>query len=138
MVDLRGNGIKLLGRRVLVVDDNEDAVETMAMLLEMKGINVERAHDGPTALKAAELFDPQVVLLDIGLPMMDGYEVCQAIRRKKSRHRPLMVALTGRGRDADRRKSTAAGFDHHIVKPVSFDVLMKLLTNMTTEEDSFA
>ena len=125
-------------RRILVVDDNEDSAESLAQLLEFNGHRVERAHDGLGALDAVAQFDPDVVLLDVGLPKMDGYEVCQAIRRNKSRRRPLVIALTGWGQDNDRRKSMEAGFDHHLVKPVSFDVVMQLLTRLSANENALA
>jgi PAS domain S-box-containing protein len=123
-------------RRILVVDDNEDSAESLAQLLELNGHHVEKVHDGLAALEAVERLDPDVVLLDIGLPQMDGYEVCQAIRRNHSKHRPIVIALTGWGQDNDRSKSVEAGIDHHLVKPVAFDVLMQLLASLSADEKS--
>jgi CheY-like chemotaxis protein len=114
-------------RRVLVVDDNADAADSLQQLLELDGNQVEKAHDGIEALEIFERFDPHIVLLDIGLPKMNGYEVCQAIRRNSSRRRSLIIALTGWGQENDRQKSTEAGFDGHLVKPVDFKALAKLL-----------
>jgi len=114
-------------RRVLVVDDNADAADSLQQLLELDGNQIEKAHDGIEALEIFERFDPHIVLLDIGLPKMSGYEVCEAIRRNSSRRRPLIIALTGWGQENDRQKSTEAGFDGHLVKPVDFKALAKLL-----------
>ncbi|MBV8357065.1 MAG: response regulator [Deltaproteobacteria bacterium] len=115
-------------RRILVVDDNEDSAESLRQLLEMEGNQVEEAHDGQEALEAFQRFDPHVILLDIGLPKMNGYEVCQAIRRSNSKRRPLVIALTGWGQESDRQKSAEAGFDGHLVKPIDFNALAGLLT----------
>ncbi len=114
--------------RVLVVDDNVDAALMLSMLLEMQGHEVQTAADGPRALTAALAFKPQVVLLDIGLPGMDGYEVARRIRLEPSLAGVVLVALTGYGRDADRLRSTDAGFDHHLVKPADFAKLKVILT----------
>jgi PAS domain S-box-containing protein len=114
-------------RRILVVDDNADAAESLQQLLELDGNHVEKAHDGIEALEKFERFDPHIVLLDIGLPKMNGYEVCQAIRRNSSRRRPMIIALTGWGQENDRQKSADVGFDSHLVKPVDFKALAKLL-----------
>jgi CheY-like chemotaxis protein len=114
-------------RRVLVVDDNVDAADSLALLLKLTGQEVRVAHDGPTALLVAEAFRPQVVLLDIGMPGMDGYEVARRLRGQPEGRSALVVALTGWGQDHDRRRSAEAGFDHHLVKPVEPDALGKLL-----------
>jgi PAS domain S-box-containing protein len=113
-------------RRVLVVDDNIDAAETMAMLLDQLGHDVSVAHDGEAALEAAATNPPEVVLLDIGLPRMDGYEVCTRLRHEGS-NRALIAAVTGYGQPEDRRKAQEAGFDAHLLKPVSLDALKALL-----------
>jgi signal transduction histidine kinase/CheY-like chemotaxis protein len=114
-------------RRVLVVDDNVDAAESLAMLLRVGRHDVRTAHDGPTALRVAEAFRPEVMLLDIGLPRMDGYEVARRLRGQAVMKGVLLVALTGYGQEEDRRKSQEAGFDRHMVKPVQYDALMSLL-----------
>ena len=110
------------------MDDNEDSAESLRQLLEMEGNQVEEAHDGQEALEAFQRFDPHVILLDIGLPKMNGYEVCRAIRRSNSKRRPLVIALTGWGQESDRQKSAEAGFDGHLVKPIDFNALAGLLT----------
>jgi CheY-like chemotaxis protein len=130
------SAVHSLEYRILVVDDNEDSAESMGELLQLSGNTVQSARDGLEALEAVARFEPHVVLLDIGLPKMDGYEVCQAIRRNQSKRRPFVVALTGWGQDNDRRKSLEAGFDHHLVKPVSFDVLMQLLASLSIDENA--
>jgi len=115
------------GRRVLVVDDNQDAADTLALLLELMGHESRTAHDGLAALDAAEAFRPQVVLLDIGLPKMNGYDVCRKLREQPWGREAFLVALTGWGQVEDQRKASEAGFDRHLVKPVEESVLQKLL-----------
>ncbi len=117
--------------RVLVVDDNEDAAKSMAMLLRMAGHELRTAHDGLAAIETAEEFRPDVVLLDIGLPGMDGYEVARRLRAATSLNAAVLVALTGYGQEEDRRKSSDAGFDHHLVKPVDLQALDDLLAACT-------
>jgi CheY-like chemotaxis protein len=118
--------------RVLVVDDNRDSAEMMALLIGTFGHQVQVAHDGVDALAVQEAFRPDVVLLDIGLPMMSGYEVARQIRARQT-PQPLLVAITGWSRDEDRHKSSAAGFDAHLVKPVDHEHLMKLIANGRAE-----
>jgi CheY-like chemotaxis protein len=115
------------GRKVLVVDDNTDAAEALAKLLRHKGYEVRVANDGPRALEVTATHWPEVVLLDIGLPGMDGYEVCQRIRRQGLSGAQI-VALTGFGQARDRQRSQEAGFDAHLVKPVELGELLKLLS----------
>ena len=117
-------------RRVLVVDDNRDAGRTLALLLRIGGHNVQIAYDGLEAFEKAEEFKPELVLLDIGLPKMNGFEVCQAIRKETWGARIVMVALTGWGQAEDRRRSHEAGFDQHLVKPVDHAEPTKLLAEM--------
>ena len=114
-------------RRVLVVDDNVDAAQSLALLLEMSGHEVKLAYDGLSAVAAAIAYQPEVVLLDIGLPELDGYEVARRIRMHYPHHNIRLVALTGYGQDTDRQRSLEAGFDHHLVKPASFVEIEKLL-----------
>jgi CheY-like chemotaxis protein len=113
--------------RILVVDDNHDAVESLAILLEMMGYDVRTAGDGLEAVEAARTFAPDVVLLDIGLPVLNGYEAAERIRGLDGGAAVVLVALTGWGQDEDRRRSREAGFDHHLVKPVDPDALDELL-----------
>jgi len=115
-----------VARRVLVVDDNEDAAESLAMLLRQGGHQVSIAHDGPTALSIAARESPQVTLLDIGLPGMDGYQVCRELRRI-GHEEMLVVALTGYGQEEDRQRSRDAGFDGHMVKPGDPGELMRII-----------
>jgi two-component system CheB/CheR fusion protein len=115
-------------RRVLVVDDNLDAANSLARLLKrLYGQDVRVAHDGPAALEAADPFHPEIVLLDIGMPGMDGYEVARRLRQKPEHAGLKIVALTGWGQETDRLRSKAAGFDHHLIKPVEPADLCRLL-----------
>jgi PAS domain S-box-containing protein len=114
-------------RRILVVDDNRDAAHTLAKLLSMLGNDVTTAHDGVEAVGAAATFRPDVVLLDLGLPRLNGYDVARKIRAQEGGSGILLVALTGWGQARDRERTGAAGFDHHMTKPVEFDVLLELL-----------
>ena len=113
--------------RVLVVDDNEDAAATLALLLRALGHETRVAHDGREALRAAAQFEPDVVLLDIGLPDVDGYEVARRLRALDSAHKFRIVAVTGWGQEHDRQRSAEAGFDLHLVKPVGTDELFRAL-----------
>lgn len=113
--------------RVLVVDDNRDTVETLAMLLKLSGHQVAIATEGTQAVQNAVLFQPDVVLLDLGLPRMHGHEVCRQIRERVAPHRPLMVAITGHGQKDVQRQSFEAGFDAHLLKPVDYDQLALLI-----------
>ena len=113
-------------RRVLVVDDNVDAAETLAELLTMDGHNVEVAHSGPAALARVVNQPPDVVLCDIGMPGMDGFEVARRLSILDGA-RPLLIALTGYGQESDRRRSAEAGFDHHVIKPLDPEELRRLL-----------
>jgi two-component system CheB/CheR fusion protein len=114
---------------VLVVDDNRDAAESLALLLRLDGHDVRVAHDGPAALEAAAAFGPEVVLLDIGLPRMSGHEVAARLLGQPNAGRCLLVAMTGYGQDEDRRRSREAGFDVHLTKPVEPAVLRRLLAS---------
>jgi DNA-binding response OmpR family regulator len=113
--------------RVLVVDDNIDAAETLSTFLEMTGMHTRMAHTGPAAVDAALDYRPDVVLLDIGLPGIDGYEVARRIRSRPEVSRVLLIALTGWGTEADQRRAREAGFDHHLTKPVDVGALDALL-----------
>ena len=117
-------------RRVLIVDDSDDGAESLAMLLQFDGHETHKAHDGVSAIEAAERLKPDVILLDIGLPRLNGYEVCSRIRQTTWGKGLTIVALTGWGQEEDRDRSTGAGFDAHMVKPVDHDVLMKLIASL--------
>jgi signal transduction histidine kinase len=114
-------------QRVLIVDDNEDAADSLGMLLEAAEADVRIAHSGREALAIFEQFDPAFVLLDIGMPDIDGYEVARVIRSRHADRRPVLVAFTGWGQEADRVKARAAGFDHHLVKPTDLGTLKAIL-----------
>jgi CheY-like chemotaxis protein len=120
-------------RRVLVVDDNEDAAEMLALVLRKHGHAVELAFDGEDALVTAASSHPEVVLLDIGLPGIDGYEVARRLRSSGSAVRPVLVAVSGYGQPADREHSQEAGFDHHLVKPVAMEKLLPLIESPEQE-----
>ncbi|HZR70178.1 MAG TPA: PAS domain S-box protein [Burkholderiales bacterium] len=117
----------LFGLRILVVDDNINAADSLATLLELAGHEVRVAYEGEAALLVAEAFKPQVVLLDIGMPGMDGYEVGRMLRQKPQTRSALLIAITGWGAPDDLRRSKEAGFDHHLVKPVEPAALQRLL-----------
>jgi PAS domain S-box-containing protein len=117
-------------RRVLVVDDNVDVAASFSMYLRSGGHDVRIAHNGPAALEAAKEFQPEVVLLDIGLPKMDGYEVARRLREQSEGKNSLLVAVTGYGQEEDRRQAEEAGFDAHLVKPADLTALRRLLTDL--------
>jgi CheY-like chemotaxis protein/two-component sensor histidine kinase len=125
----------LSGSRILVVDDNRDSADSLGMLLRLKGNEIRTAYDGIEAVQSAETFRPELVLLDIGLPKLNGYDVARRIRQQPWGRDVILVALTGWGQDEDRRRSTEAGFNFHLVKPVELSALEKLLAGMraTTE-----
>jgi CheY-like chemotaxis protein len=118
-------------RRVLVVDDNEDAAAMLAETLNAFGYTTAVAHDGPAALRTAEQFHPDTALLDIGLPVMDGYELAERLQEQLRGRDLLLVAITGYGRDSDKQRSRDAGFHHHFTKPLDLDALTKLLREET-------
>jgi signal transduction histidine kinase len=117
-------------RRILIVDDNVDAAESLALLLRMEGHEVRVAHDGPAALAAVDADPPDIVFLDIGMPVMNGYEVAQRLRQRPGLENLLLVAMTGWGQEEDRRRSREAGFDHHLVKPAEPKTLEHLLAGL--------
>jgi CheY-like chemotaxis protein len=112
--------------RILIVDDNVDSVEGLARLLRRQGFAVETAHDGPSALEAAAARPPAFVFLDIGLPGLDGYQVAERLRTLLG-DRVVICAVSGYGREEDRKRAQAAGFDHHLIKPIDFNRMMALL-----------
>lgn len=113
--------------KVLVVDDNHDAAFSLGMLVEMLGHEVRTAYDGIEALDAAREFQPSLVLLDIGMPRMDGYETCRRLRAQPWGAAMRVIAVTGWGQDHDRHRSRQAGFDEHLVKPVAPHVIADIL-----------
>lgn len=119
--------------RILVVDDNRDAADSLGMLLQCLGADVRVAHNGAEALEAVEAYQPAVVLLDIGMPGMDGYEVARRIRSTYPERRTPLVALTGWGQEEDRRRARDAGFDYHLIKPADMDKLQALLATLVSD-----
>ena len=117
----------LPSRRILIVDDNRDAADSLGMLMRMLGHEVHTAHDGLEAVGAAAAFQPEVVLLDIGLPKLSGYEAARRIREQKGCAAVRLIALTGWGQSEDRRRTQEAGFDYHLTKPVEIDLLQEIL-----------
>ncbi|QEL14717.1 PAS domain S-box protein [Limnoglobus roseus] len=117
-------------RRILVVDDNRDSAESLTQLFELLGHDVRQAFDGPAAVAMVERERPELLLLDIGLPKMNGYEVCRRVRELPGGDRIVIVAQTGWGQDDDRRQSEAAGFDSHLVKPIDPAAILTLLKNL--------
>ena len=116
--------------RVLVVDDNVDQADSTALLLRVSGYEVHVAYSGPTALEAAAQHRPDLVLMDIGLPGMDGYEVARRLRQQASLKDTVLVAMTGYGQESDRQRSQGVGFDHHLVKPVNPHELEAILATL--------
>jgi CheY-like chemotaxis protein len=115
------------GRRVLVVDDNIDAAQSLAMLLETHGHEVRAVHDAREVVAVADRFRPDVAILDIGLPYIDGYQLARNLRGRASTAKLLLIALTGYGQPEDAQRARIAGFDHHVVKPVEPDTVHALI-----------
>jgi PAS domain S-box-containing protein len=115
--------------RILIVDDNVDAAQMLGMLLSESGHDILTLHDGPSVLKTALEYHPHLILLDIGLPGMDGYEVARRLRQQEVFKSVILIAMTGYGNDSDVKRSQDAGFDHHLVKPLNFDKLKEILSN---------
>ncbi len=121
-------------RRILIVDDNQDAASTLARLLQTVGCETRAVFDGPSALDVAASFRPHVFVLDLGMPGMSGLELAQRLRAAPAFRDSVLIAVTGWGKDEDRRQTNAAGFDHHLVKPIDLGELRKLVMNPTVEE----
>ncbi len=119
--------------RILIVDDNRDAADSLAMVLRLKSNDVRTAYDGKEGVDTAEAFRPDVILFDIGMPTLNGYEACRRIREQSWGSSIVLIAVTGWGQDEDRRRSRDAGFDHHMVKPVDVPALINLLSQVSRE-----
>jgi len=119
--------VRTAPRRFLVVDDNADSTASLAMLLSMEGHQTCTARDGEEALTAAERFHPDVVLLDLGMPKLNGFDTARRLREQPGGKDMMLIALTGWGQEEHRRRTKDAGFDDHMVKPVDFDALMSIL-----------
>ncbi|AJK45937.1 ATP-binding response regulator [Burkholderia plantarii] len=120
-------------RRVMVVDDSVDGAESMSVLLRILGHEVRTLYDGASAIAAAPMFRPEVVMLDIGLPGMDGYEIARALRGLPATAGALLIALTGYGQESDRQRTRAAGFDHHLVKPATLEDIERAIATAGTD-----
>ncbi len=121
--------------RILIVDDNHDSADSLAMMLKMMGNESSTAYDGEEAVAVACTFRPDVILLDIGLPKLNGHEVCRRIRQLDQGKEMVIIAQTGWGQHEDRRRTLEAGFDHHLVKPVDLQALMTLLRSLSKHDD---
>ena len=130
------SGAAKAARRVLIVDDNRDSAISLALLFKCLGNQVRMAFDGPAAVAEAKDFVPEIVLLDIGMPGMNGYDVARAIRAEPQLKSVVLVAQTGWGQDEDRRKSHEAGFDGHLVKPVDFKEMQAMIARALDERQS--
>jgi two-component system, OmpR family, response regulator len=120
-----GKAVKAM--RILVVDDNQDGAESLALLLQLDGHDVRTAMSGAAALEIAPVFQPEVLLLDIGLPGMDGYELARRLRQSSLSPDAVLIAITGYGQESDKLRSARAGFTHHLVKPIDPAALDELL-----------
>ena len=120
----------LAGRRILVVDDNRDAADSLAMLLQLLGAVVHTAYDGPSALEAVRVHRPSVLFLDLGMPRMDGYAVAAQVRGEAQYQDVTLIALTGWGQEEDRRRTREAGFDHHLTKPPGVQAIQQLVASL--------
>jgi CheY-like chemotaxis protein len=123
------------GIRILVVDDNEDAADMLVEALTSEGYRVRTANDGPAAIRIAAEFKPHIALLDIGLPVMDGYELAERLHQLPQLTRMRLFAVTGYAQEADRKRATAAGFDGHFAKPLDLEVLGRVLRDAAGHGD---
>lgn len=119
-------------RRILVADDNIDALDSLAMLLEFAGHEVQKARDGAEAFESAREWHPDIMLLDLGMPKLTGYEVAQKVRAEEWGRPVKLVAISGWGQSEDQRRSRESGFDQHLVKPISFESLNGILCAPTS------
>jgi two-component system CheB/CheR fusion protein len=122
--------------RVLLVEDDWDVAESMVELLGVLGHRIRVAYDGVSALQVASVERPDVMLVDIGLPGIDGYEVAKRARQDPNLQRTVLVALSGYGREEDKREAAAAGFHHHLTKPVAFDQLQEIVSRLQRHADA--
>jgi CheY-like chemotaxis protein len=125
-----GQRLAPVRRRVLVVDDNEDAAASLSLLLEVMGHEIYTAYDGLEALTTAAMFRPDVILLDLGMPKLNGYEAARQMREQPWGKQVTLIAITGWGQERDQRRTQEAGFDHHLVKPVDPALLESLLASL--------
>ncbi|MGE0761182.1 MAG: response regulator [Pirellulaceae bacterium] len=128
----------LAGARILIADDNHDVAESLTMLLEAMSADVCTVHEGAAALARLDTYRPTIVILDIGMPGMDGYEVARRVRQHPAGRGVTLISLSGWGHETDRRRSRAAGFDHHLVKPVGLRTLLAALHSAPPSADRMA
>jgi len=133
----RSRAVPAVARRILLADDNADALESLATVLRLRGHEVFSAANGALAFETAARHMPEVALLDIGMPRLDGYEVARRIRAQEWGKSVTLVALTGWGQESDRRRSQEAGFDTHLVKPLDLDRLTALLAQLPAQGSRF-
>src|SRR5690606_18095772 len=131
---INGNGVQPYRRRILIADDNADAAAAMAEILGVIGHEVRTAVDGLEAIEVAERFRPDLILLDIGMPRLDGYEACRRIRQRAWGRNVPIYAITGWGQPSDRRRTREAGFNAHLVKPVSIEAINGLIAQTCGRE----
>jgi CheY-like chemotaxis protein len=124
------------GRRILIVDDNQDAAESISQYLQLEGHEVKAVGDGMQALACAPVFAPQIVVLDIGLPVLSGYEVARRMRKMPATKGALLIALTGYGQKEDQMRAMDAGFDRHFVKPTDPRILVELIAQWPHHADA--
>ena len=124
--------------RVLVVDDNRDAADSLGLLLESMGQNVSTVYDGATALAAIDAYQPDIVMLDIGMPHLNGYQVAIEIRARAAKRRPYLIAVTGWGQESDQQRARESGFDRHFVKPVSAEALRGVVSEIARRGERFS
>ena len=120
--------------KILVVDDNEASAKTMGWMLDLLGHQTRLAFDGPSAITAAHEFQPNVVMLDIGLPVMNGYDACSLMKRDPQLKNTIFIAQTGWGQQEHRDRSKEAGFDYHLVKPVRLEQLQEILVSIARQQ----
>jgi CheY-like chemotaxis protein len=119
----------------LIVDDNRDSADSLSMMLKIRGNATRTAYDGEAAVTTAREYRPDVILLDIGLPKLNGYEACRRIRQQPGGKSPIIIAQTGWGQDEDRQRTLESGFDYHLVKPVDPQALMELLAELSNAKE---
>ena len=120
--------------RVLIVDDNEASAKTLGWMIELMEHDIKLAHDGATSIEIAREFQPHIVMLDIGLPTMSGYEVCSMMRKEPVLQNSVFIAQTGWGQQEHRQRSKEAGFDHHLVKPINMQQLKELIASIAAQQ----
>jgi DNA-binding response OmpR family regulator len=132
-VNVRTFGAHNGPRRVLVVDDNEPSALSLTWAMELYGYEVRTCYDGKSAIVEADRFDPDIVLLDLGMPIMDGLEACKHLRANPAHKETIVIAQTGWGDGSSRAKTTEIGFNYHLVKPISIDQLLEIIPPATSQ-----